>query len=542
MTLQLSSDGQVIDSNGRLEALLTSEIVNRPFAELLDESSQSKWGRILAERGTGAEARLWELVLQLPSTLELRTFAAVWGRDAGQDFLWLVEYSRDAKLQPMYEELAAANEELVQVQRDLARERARLSRVLEREAEARSAAERATNRLRFLHGAVAAMAHTDTQDTIARDLLLSLCEALGLDTAAILLMDDDGGLEVLAAVGLEAGYPQPPSSELRLAFAGRVTRERRSIVVNNPKDSDVANTFLRSTMGVVAGSPLMVGDRLIGILRVGSLKPGSVSEEDLQIIELAARDAASAIERSRLLKAERAAREEAETAVRQRDHVLAIVAHDLRNPLARVSTAASLLAEDSLAPDKRRQLVALLQRASSMMSRLIGDLLDVASIENGRLSVDRQLVNVASLAAEACQSFMHAALERGIALEPVTEGEIPPVSADRERVLQMLGNLLDNAMRLTPSGGRVQVRTAFVHSCVRLSVGDTGPGIPANDLPHLFDSFWHGGGGRRGSAGLGLAISKGIAEAHGGRLWVESTEGKGSEFHIELPPASSSPD
>ncbi|HEU4630980.1 MAG TPA: hypothetical protein VFS08_14615, partial [Gemmatimonadaceae bacterium] len=143
--LELSADGYVMDSNGRLEALLGQGVVNRPFAELLDTTSRAKWARLLAgrDRGDAPAGELWEFVLEGRSALELRTFAAVWGHDGNEAVLWLIEYSRDLRLEPLYEELSAANAELVQAQRELAKERTRLARAHALEAEARATAERA---------------------------------------------------------------------------------------------------------------------------------------------------------------------------------------------------------------------------------------------------------------------------------------------------------------------------------------------------------------------------------------------------------------
>ncbi|HEU4630816.1 MAG TPA: HAMP domain-containing sensor histidine kinase, partial [Gemmatimonadaceae bacterium] len=225
---------------------------------------------------------------------------------------------------------------------------------------------------------------------------------------------------------------------------------------------------------------------------------------------------------------------------RLRDEVLAVVAHDLRNPLSRISTTAALLADASLPSESRQQLLGVLQRSAGAMDRLVRDLLDVASIEAGRLAVERRPLDVAALVADVCALFGPAAAERGVRLDCQATEDTPAVAADHDRLLQALGNLLDNALRLTPAGGRIVVRAGGVGEAARLSVSDTGPGIGPEELPHLFDRFWQDLRSRRGSAGLGLAIAKGIVEAHEGRLWAESTPGQGSTFVILLPgrPAS----
>jgi signal transduction histidine kinase len=279
---------------------------------------------------------------------------------------------------------------------------------------------------------------------------------------------------------------------------------------------------------------VFIGDRVIGAVRLGSIRPNAFAPDDLRLLELVARDIGVAIERARLLDAERAARSRAERAVRVRDGVLAVVAHDLRNPLARISTTAAMLAEESLPPESRARLLGVMQRSSRMMDWLIRDLLDVARLEGGRLIIERHPVSLESIVRDAATTFATSASERGIALETHVPDERVTIEADGMRLQQVIGNLLDNALRLTPKGGRVTLAARHEDGRAIISVADTGPGIAAEDLPNLFDRFWQGTRQRRGSAGLGLTISKGIVEAHDGQLTVASTPGKGTTFEIAL--------
>lgn len=227
----------------------------------------------------------------------------------------------------------------------------------------------------------------------------------------------------------------------------------------------------------------------------------------------------------------------AEDAVGTRDDVLSIVAHDLRNPLNAISMGASLLLDLPLSGEKRDEHLRVVQRSAARMDRLIQDLLDAARIEAGRFSVQRGVLEVAPLIAEACETFAAPAAASQQQLSCKVRDGTPAISADGDRVLQLLRNLLSNALRHTPEGGSIMVRVEPAGDEVRFSVRDTGAGIPEEDLPHLFDRFWQARHTRRGGAGLGLAIARGIAEAHGGRIWVESEEGKGSTFIFLLPVA-----
>ena len=532
-TVELTADGVVQESNGRLEQLLGRDVVGRSFAELLDSTSREKWRLLLERRERQPQGSLLELVFETEDTMELRSFAAVWGREDDEDVLWLIEYGGDAKLEPLLTELAEANGELVNVQRDLAKERARLGRVVAEAEAARAQAERASSRLQVLHSISSSMLTTHTQQEIARRLLEGAYQALAADTGAVLLLKETDVAQFIAVVGGEAEAGEPTEVPLDEGFVQRLVHSH-SVIFNDPANSDIPSAYVRATMKSVARAPVFIGDRVIGAVRVGSKRPDAFDPDDLRLLELVARDIGVAIERARLLDAERAARAQAERAVRVRDEVLAVVAHDLRNPLARISSTAALLAEESLTPENRERLLGVMQRSSRVMDRLIRDLLDVARLEGGRLKIEPRPVSLESIVRDAATTFATSASERDIALETRVPDEHVMIEADAMRLQQVIGNLLDNALRLTPKGGRVTLAARREDGRAIISVADTGPGIAAEDLPHLFDRFWQGTRQRRGSAGLGLTIAKGIVEAHDGRLSAASTPGKGTTFEIAL--------
>jgi signal transduction histidine kinase len=225
----------------------------------------------------------------------------------------------------------------------------------------------------------------------------------------------------------------------------------------------------------------------------------------------------------------------AESALGMRDEVLAIVAHDLRAPLNAVQTSAAFLMDVELAEPDRRRLLDVIRRAASSMNRLIEDLLDVSRMDSGAFTVEPRRFDLAALATEVCEQFRPQATEHGRALQCAVERHLPAVFADRDRISQVLENLISNALRFTPAGGSVTVRVAGhgAHE-IKCSVSDTGVGIPAEELPHLFERFWQARRYRRGGAGLGLAIARGVVEAHGSALAVESEPGRGSAFSFVL--------
>jgi signal transduction histidine kinase len=173
-------------------------------------------------------------------------------------------------------------------------------------------------------------------------------------------------------------------------------------------------------------------------------------------------------------------------------------------------------------------------RAVQRMNRLIGDLLDVVRMETGRLTLDHHACEVNRLLSQAAETFYARAQGECIALD-VVEGPDVMIEADEARVLQVIENLVDNALKFTPEGGRIIVSSTVHGEHVHIAVSDTGPGIPEVQLARLFDRFWQARGGDRRGIGIGLTTAKGIAEAHGGRLWVESIVGHGSTFVCALP-------
>ncbi|HEX6068548.1 MAG TPA: ATP-binding protein, partial [Longimicrobiaceae bacterium] len=255
------------------------------------------------------------------------------------------------------------------------------------------------------------------------------------------------------------------------------------------------------------------------------------------LASLALRRALLLEEREQILAEEQRARVLAEGAVRTRDKVLGIVAHDLRNPLGAVLTSSSFLLDVELPEERRTQQLQIIHRSSVRMNRLIQDLLDVARIESGGLAIDPHRIEVAPLVAEACQLHAASAAEKGVRLDcEIAEG-LPPLHADVDRLHQVFANLIGNAIKFTDRRGKVLVKAEAAGSAVHFSVADTGPGIPDEDQPRIFEAHWQASATAHLGSGLGLAIARGIVETHGGRIWVESAPWVGTTFHFTIPAA-----
>ena len=242
-------------------------------------------------------------------------------------------------------------------------------------------------------------------------------------------------------------------------------------------------------------------------------------------------------ERDALVEREQLARAVAESAVRARDDILAIVSHDLRNPLSIMAMSADLLGS-AIPEEKKAAQLGIMRRAVAGMNALIEDLLDVSQIASERFAVSPRPVDVASFVDDARAMFEPLLARKNQALECRSPLRPLLVSADRRRVNQVLSNLVGNANKFTPEGGRITLEVSPAEDCARFAISDTGPGISREDLPHIFDRFWQARRVRRGGVGLGLAISKGIVDAHGGSIWAESCAGVGTTFFFTLPVAS----
>jgi signal transduction histidine kinase len=228
---------------------------------------------------------------------------------------------------------------------------------------------------------------------------------------------------------------------------------------------------------------------------------------------------------------------ELEEALRARDDTLAVVSHDLRNPVSTVGMGATHLLEVALPEERRREQIRAIKRAAERMNRLIQDLLDISRIEAGRLSIALSRQQVPALMEEAREMLQPLADERDIRLWIDVPPDTPAIRADHDRFLQVLSNVAGNAIKFTPEEGEVRLSATAGSGVVVFTVTDTGPGIPHDQIPYIFDRFWQGTRTVQKGAGLGLAIARAIVEAHGGRIWVESEEGIGSAFSFTVPVA-----
>lgn len=398
--------------------------------------------------------------------------------------------------------------------RFMAREAMQRRQEAEREAGeakiARAAAEKEERRAAFLATAVQELASSldlgRTVSTLARLFVPNLAEMCAIDLA------------------------EPDGTLMRRAVAHRDSASEKQLErqVGHPVSDRTSVEEQASTLVI----PLISRGEKLGVVTVTAPAGYVFTREDRQLAYELARHGSLAIDNSRLYQ-------DAQQALRAREEVLAIVSHDLRNPLNSITLATSLLqTTDGLSAEDREQLD-IIDVSAQRMRRLIEDLLDVTRLEGGKhLPVEPKPLDVKPLFEETHELFKAQAVSSSVNLQYRIDDNLPPVCADHHRVLQVLSNLIGNALKFTPRGGMITFAADRQDMHVLFTVADTGPGIPKEHLVEVFNPYWQAKRDERLGAGLGLPIAKGIVESHGGKIWVESTEGRGTKFYFTLPVAS----
>ena len=335
-----------------------------------------------------------------------------------------------------------------------------------------------------------------------------------------------------AVVALRTGEPQL-LAEVPPALMAEIAR-------HDPEHLEMLRGLgLKSAIVV----PMKARGRTVGAVSMGRAGGAPYDARDLETAVELARRAALAVDNARLY-------EEARRATAAREEVLAVVSHDLRNPLNAVLVGATILEEfsdPSAWSERDRRQIQAIRGSAQQMTSLIQDLVEVVALESGRRPHNPERVDAAALVEGVADMYRELAAQQGIRLNVELADVLPAVRADRGRVLQVFGNLLGNALKFTPEGGTVTLGAAFSGSSVGFFVADTGPGLLPEQAARVFDRFWQARRGEQKGLGLGLAIARAIVEAHGGRIWVESGgPGTGSTFFFTLPvweePASSAAD
>lgn len=276
--------------------------------------------------------------------------------------------------------------------------------------------------------------------------------------------------------------------------------------------------------------PLIARGRILGVATLAMTHSRRrFTPMDMLLTEQLAQRAAAALDNARLYQT-------AQTALDARDEILRVISHDLREPLNTIVAAVELVSNivRERREESRRWLTAI-ERSADQMNSLIDDLLDSASIEAKRFSIAPSPKSAREFLREATDLLRPLAEARKIQFEAHIDPNVPVVEIDEKQLMRVLSNVVGNAIKFTPSGGVIRISGEGDDEELRVSVEDSGPGIPETKREHIFERFWKGQSGDRRGAGLGLSIAKGIIDAHGGRIWAESKNGGGSRFTFTLP-------
>jgi signal transduction histidine kinase len=398
---------------------------------------------------------------------------------------------------------------------------------------ARAAAEREERRAAFLATSgqelAASLDYEHAIATLARLIVPNIAEICVIDLA-----ESDGSLRRAAVAHRDAERER--AMVVRVGEVMRDVPEPLPSVLQQRETRIVGNvSSLMPYVGISAEErrsllavPLVSRGQTLGVIVAASAESKPFTQEDASLLAELSRHGSLAIDNARLYH-------ESQQAVQAREEVLAIVSHDLRSPLNAVMLAASLLqTSDRIAPEDREELE-IIDISAKRMQRLIEDLLDVTRLEGGkRLPIERAPVDVRKLFEETYEMFKSQAATSEITLQFGAD-DVPPVYADGHRIMQVLSNLIGNAMKFTPRGGMITFRAESRDSSVMIAVADNGPGIPKENLGDIFNPYWQAKRTARLGAGLGLPIAKGIVESHGGEIWVQSEPGKGTKFSFTLP-------
>ena len=284
-------------------------------------------------------------------------------------------------------------------------------------------------------------------------------------------------------------------------------------------------------------APLLSGATTIGAISVVRRSAGAFRPGEIELLGLLGRLAGSAVQNIRAYEAERTTVEELRRLSALRADFVSLVSHELRSPMASVIGSARTLEQRwrELTPDQRESFLALIAHETSRLAELIGDVLDTSRIEAGTFSYSFDDVDLAQLVRDSAAAAEHAQDE--VAVRAVVRGPLPAVRGDRDRLRQVLVNLIDNAVKYSPPGDEVRVQAESANGRVVIEVRDRGPGISPEHQTVIFEKFGRVNVGEQAKpgTGLGLFIARSIAEAHGGALEVRSAPGRGATFRLSLP-------
>lgn len=425
------------------------------------------------------------------------------------------------------------------------------SLLIEQTLQARTRAEETNQQLQVLQTITdTALSHLSLED-LFREVLHRLNEILTADTIAILLLTEDGkSLTIRATKGLEEEMNQGISIPVGQGFAGQIAANRRPLIVPDISQIEVVSQTLHEKVHSLMGVPLLVDDRVIGVIHIGTKYPRLFTERDVELLQRVADRIARAVDYASLYHAEQQARAQAIAHARQLETIneqleqaskmqrtfVSIIGHEIRTPLTTIQGFSELLRDSEWSMTEIKEFASDIYIDAQRLNRIISELLDLERMKSGRMSFNMKKVRLNTLLRKAVKRAQASTKKHMFTLQ--LDKRISQVEADEDKLIQVITNLLSNAVKYSPAGGEILVTSQLEEGDVHIQVQDHGIGIPANALENLFTPFYRVESTSTRyiqGTGLGLPIVKEIIEMHHGKVWVESTLGQGSMFHLSLP-------
>ena len=370
-----------------------------------------------------------------------------------------------------------------------------------------------------------------------KEMIEKLSKLLSADVISLMLLDEKKGeLTIHMAKGVREEIIKEAKAKLGEGIAGRVAKDLKPILIEDFNKHPELKTRdgRRYKTNSCVSVPLVVEGSVVGVINVTDKTDGtSFTKDDLDVLMSIADNVAGVIRNSKIY-------EELKRINEMKSDFLAVLSHELKNPLNNIMASLDTFLEEAgkeLKPEHARFLT-LARNNIERLARLVHDLLDISKFEAGKIELTRTQIAINRLVKEAGESFADLFRKKGVYFSTEAPEEEITVWGDEDRIEQVLTNLLTNALKFTPQGGRVSLRLEDAGEDVKISVADTGKGISKDDIGRIFDKFCTisiGQSGLSQGAGLGLCISRDIVSMHKGSIWAESEEGKGSKFFVQLP-------
>jgi signal transduction histidine kinase len=371
------------------------------------------------------------------------------------------------------------------------------------------------------------LASTLDLDTLLDDIVRASADITHAEAASILLYDDTSRqLYFQVATNIDEPTMRGLVVPLEKSIAGWIVTNRKSVRIDDAhKDlrffSDVEQTLGYETKSLL-GIPLITKNKVVGVLEVINKKRGKFTDPDESMLTVLGAQAAVAIENARLF---------------QQSDLIAEFVHELRTPLASLSTATYLLLRPEMSREQRDQIVNNIHNETLRLNSLASSFLDLARLESGRVQFRKTRFSVADLLYECRDVMMTKAQETNVQIRIDVPNDMPLMEADRDKIKQVVLNLISNAIKYNRTNGSVIIAGNFNENEQSIIVQDTGVGIPEESIPHLFEKFYRvrEHEGKASGTGLGLSICKQIIQGHNGRLEVKSKMGVGTSFTVYVP-------